>query len=48
MYQASTGAAPAPAIATSGNDGALKAIWRIVPFLFICYVISFLERGGSA
>jgi MFS family permease len=46
MYQTLAGRAPARPIAASSTDDALyrKVSLRIVPFLFICYVVSFLDR----
>ena len=50
MYNASTGAVPALATAVAAHDHAADdALYRkvtrhIIPFLFICYVVSFLDR----
>ena len=46
MYNAITGASAAPPATAAGADNALyrKVSGHIIPFLFICYVISFLDR----
>ena len=46
MYNATTDADVARSAAASGTDDALyrKVSRRIIPFLFICYVVSFLDR----
>lgn len=46
MYNATAGASPAlPAIAAGSDDALYRKVSRhIIPFLFICYVISFLDR----
>ena len=46
MYNAITGAGAAPPATTADADNALyrKVTGHIIPFLFICYVISFLDR----
>ncbi len=38
-------AAPAPAYAAHEEDALYRKIWlRLIPFLFVCYVVSFLDR----
>lgn len=46
MHTTLTDGRPALATAESGTDNALyrKVSLRIIPFLFICYVVSFLDR----
>lgn len=46
MYNAITGAGAAPPATAADADNALyrKVTGHIIPFLFICYVISFLDR----
>ncbi|SDE77669.1 Major Facilitator Superfamily protein [Massilia sp. PDC64] len=46
MYHATTRADGLPSAAADGTDDALyrKISRRIIPFLFICYVVSFLDR----
>lgn len=46
MHPTTLGAAAPPAIAAGAADDALyrKVSLRILPFLFICYVVSFLDR----
>lgn len=46
MYNAITGASAAPPATAAGADNALyrKVSGHIIPFLFVCYVISFLDR----
>jgi sugar phosphate permease len=38
--------AAVPVTATADDDDLLfrKVAWRIIPFLFLCYVVSFLDR----
>jgi D-galactonate transporter len=40
----STAAVPATAAANADDLLFRKVAWRIIPFLFICYVVSFLDR----
>ncbi|WP_395408287.1 MFS transporter [Pseudoduganella sp. UC29_106] len=46
MYTAQTGLPSSPAAAIADSDSALyrKVSLRIIPFLFVCYVVSFLDR----
>lgn len=46
MYNARTGVAPVLPAAAAGTDDALyrKVTRHIIPFLFLCYVVSFLDR----
>ncbi|OBV36572.1 MFS transporter [Janthinobacterium psychrotolerans] len=46
MYNAITGAGAAPPATAADADNALyrKVTGHIIPFLFVCYVISFLDR----
>ncbi|WP_416051013.1 MFS transporter [Cupriavidus basilensis] len=45
MTYSSAGAIAPPASAARDEDALYRKIWlRIIPFLFVCYVISFLDR----